>query len=225
VNRLREVVNDSADQPRFIETFPKRGYRFVAAIVVDGPAKPDKTLPDVTNLLPWWRSKPVLGIGGLIVFCMIVASGFHEWLGHTSTGVSRLPPVHKPVTFLGDALMPAISPDGTLVAYVAAPPEGKARLILQDLSGGHSLELLQAAGIRRPRWSPDGSELMVEVMENDPAKMGLFVVSRLGGSPRSLGATAVGRCWTPDGSQIVSATANHETDGGWIALVDKHTGR
>src|SRR3974390_3218229 len=32
VNRLREALNDSAEEPRFIETFPKRGYRFLAAV-------------------------------------------------------------------------------------------------------------------------------------------------------------------------------------------------
>jgi TolB-like protein len=34
VNRLREVLGDSADSPRFIETIPRRGYRFIAGIAV-----------------------------------------------------------------------------------------------------------------------------------------------------------------------------------------------
>jgi len=32
INRLREALNDSAENPRFIETLPKRGYRFIAPI-------------------------------------------------------------------------------------------------------------------------------------------------------------------------------------------------
>jgi TolB-like protein/DNA-binding winged helix-turn-helix (wHTH) protein/tetratricopeptide (TPR) repeat protein len=32
VNRLREALNDSADAPRFIETLPRRGYRFIAEV-------------------------------------------------------------------------------------------------------------------------------------------------------------------------------------------------
>jgi DNA-binding winged helix-turn-helix (wHTH) protein len=32
INRLREALSDSADEPRLIETLPKRGYRFIAAI-------------------------------------------------------------------------------------------------------------------------------------------------------------------------------------------------
>src|SRR5215472_1341148 len=32
VNRLREVLGDSAEDPRFIKTHPKRGYRFIADV-------------------------------------------------------------------------------------------------------------------------------------------------------------------------------------------------
>jgi len=32
VMRLREALNDSSENPRFIETLPRRGYRFVAPV-------------------------------------------------------------------------------------------------------------------------------------------------------------------------------------------------
>src|SRR5215472_6818765 len=34
IKRLREVLGDVADTPRFIETIPKRGYRFIASVTV-----------------------------------------------------------------------------------------------------------------------------------------------------------------------------------------------
>ena len=41
VNRLREALGDSADSPRFVETVPRRGYRFVAPVIdLDAPAPP-----------------------------------------------------------------------------------------------------------------------------------------------------------------------------------------
>jgi Tol biopolymer transport system component/DNA-binding winged helix-turn-helix (wHTH) protein len=41
VNRLREALRDSADKPRFIETLPKRGYRFIGVIERDtGESRP-----------------------------------------------------------------------------------------------------------------------------------------------------------------------------------------
>src|SRR5215469_15897301 len=32
VNRLREALKDSAEQPRFIETLPRKGYRFIGSL-------------------------------------------------------------------------------------------------------------------------------------------------------------------------------------------------
>lgn len=32
VNKIREVLNDSAAEPRFVETLPRRGYRFIAPV-------------------------------------------------------------------------------------------------------------------------------------------------------------------------------------------------
>src|SRR6188508_381477 len=33
VRRLRDALGDSADVPRFVETVPRRGYRFIAPII------------------------------------------------------------------------------------------------------------------------------------------------------------------------------------------------
>jgi serine/threonine protein kinase/Tol biopolymer transport system component len=41
MNRLREVLEDSADQPRFIETLPRRGYRFIAVVESGDSQSPD----------------------------------------------------------------------------------------------------------------------------------------------------------------------------------------
>jgi TolB-like protein/DNA-binding winged helix-turn-helix (wHTH) protein len=49
VARLREVLNDSPERPRFIETLPKRGYRFIGAVTdsvpAPGPVAAPMTLP------------------------------------------------------------------------------------------------------------------------------------------------------------------------------------
>ena len=34
VRQIRDALNDDADQPRFIETIPRRGYRFIAHLEI-----------------------------------------------------------------------------------------------------------------------------------------------------------------------------------------------
>src|SRR5207302_1012676 len=42
VNKLRDLLGDSARNPRFVETLPRLGYRFVAPVVIPGkPAAPE----------------------------------------------------------------------------------------------------------------------------------------------------------------------------------------
>jgi DNA-binding winged helix-turn-helix (wHTH) protein len=37
INRLREALSDSADEPRYVETLPRRGYRFIAPVETVAP--------------------------------------------------------------------------------------------------------------------------------------------------------------------------------------------
>src|SRR5713226_4916913 len=38
IKKLRDALGDSAENPRFVETLPRRGYRFIAAVHNGGPA-------------------------------------------------------------------------------------------------------------------------------------------------------------------------------------------
>jgi len=49
INRLREALGDSAESPRFLETLPRRGYRFIAAVESIAPASPQDSKPQVED--------------------------------------------------------------------------------------------------------------------------------------------------------------------------------
>jgi Tol biopolymer transport system component/DNA-binding winged helix-turn-helix (wHTH) protein len=64
IKRLREALGDSAETPRFIETLPKRGYRFIAPIQADGPPPPATATPthEPAGLVPA-PAPPINGMG------------------------------------------------------------------------------------------------------------------------------------------------------------------
>jgi hypothetical protein len=46
VSQIRDVLRDVADRPLYIETVPKRGYRFIAPVEAGATVAPPKVLPD-----------------------------------------------------------------------------------------------------------------------------------------------------------------------------------
>jgi len=50
INRLREALGDDADEPRFIETLPQRGYRFLAEVEPAARAEQASSLPEPAPL-------------------------------------------------------------------------------------------------------------------------------------------------------------------------------
>jgi DNA-binding winged helix-turn-helix (wHTH) protein len=74
VNRLREALDDSADYPRFIETVPRRGYRFI------GPIAPcrEPTEKDDHPLVEKQRGlhRKILVSATVLLIAALVAGGF-----------------------------------------------------------------------------------------------------------------------------------------------------
>src|SRR5258708_16076562 len=73
INKLREALGDSADNPRFIETLPRRGYRFVAQVTgVDGTAT--GTATGASAAAPTRRRKTVATVA-VVVLAVGIAGG------------------------------------------------------------------------------------------------------------------------------------------------------
>jgi len=88
INRIREVLGDSAESPRFIETIPRRGYRFIApvnenrgATTIEAP--PVVTRPETSRSL---RIGASLGIGMAILLATVLGRGkfWQQFLGNAS---------------------------------------------------------------------------------------------------------------------------------------------
>jgi cholera toxin transcriptional activator len=51
-NRLRVALNDSAEKPRFVETLPRLGYRFICPVVEASSENPPELISSIDLLTP-----------------------------------------------------------------------------------------------------------------------------------------------------------------------------
>lgn len=207
ISVLRKALGETPSE-RYIETVPKRGYRFVAPVreVIHSrpaesaePGTPAAPQPVTSHRTGWYASALAA-----IVVVIAVAVGYLA-LGRRETRDSARVtqgPVHRQVTFTGKEIAPALSPDGTRIAYVSMEAPYR-RVIVQELGGGPPLVVFSAPEASALRWSPDSTELMF--WARGEGRDGVYIVPRTGGAVRKVTGAPFVTCWSPDGSTVALA--------------------
>jgi len=77
VNHLREALADSAEQPRFIETLPRKGYRFIAPVTSIGDDGEDVARAD-TAPAPKFRRRLGLAVTLAVGIGVAIGAGIGE---------------------------------------------------------------------------------------------------------------------------------------------------
>ena len=155
INRLREALSDSADEPRLIETLPKRGYRFIAVIespsgTTHGVDAPDR---DENPRVAAWVKKFFVPVA-VVVALGLAVSGALLRRPPNAVRVVRAAILPPPAT----SFVPhqfALSNDGTQLAFSAADSDGTTKLWVRSLSSAAARRLDGTAGAGYPFWSPD----------------------------------------------------------------------
>jgi Tol biopolymer transport system component/DNA-binding winged helix-turn-helix (wHTH) protein len=167
VNRLRDTLGDSADSPRFIETLPRRGYRFIAPIESDRIASPavapgaPVSVPEGPAASPSARRRRGRIVAAFAVGFVAVMTGA-LWQLRRPPGVEGPPPKVVSLTRLaGDEDWPAFSPDGEQVAFSWTGEKSDNVDIYVTLVGATELRRLTTdpAVDYAPSWSPDGRRI------------------------------------------------------------------
>jgi len=170
ISHIRRALGDGENGQKFIETVPKRGYRFVADVREAPPAfdddlipkkaqsHVDATQPDMASSLrkrtSRWAWPAAFLAAGVIV-------GAAVWLmvdrqrAKTPAAPARIVPF---TSFAGSESQPAFSPDGKQIAFVWGGESDDNNDIYVKLIGTEKPLRLTTnpASDSSPTWSPDG---------------------------------------------------------------------
>jgi TolB-like protein/DNA-binding winged helix-turn-helix (wHTH) protein len=106
IKRLREMLGDSATAPRFIETLPRRGYRFIAPVAKNGGAPTADVLtqdaapiltttPEPSTRHRAWFSGRAIAVGlaatGLLIAAVVGARSLALWRREPPPVIAVLP--------------------------------------------------------------------------------------------------------------------------------------
>jgi Tol biopolymer transport system component/DNA-binding winged helix-turn-helix (wHTH) protein len=208
IKRLREMLGDSATAPRFIETIPRRGYRFIAPVVEEDelPAQPvvSSNLNNVVATMPAQRrTSRALGRLAAVLAAVLVAAGLASsyWLRTASQEISKSRLVRLTSTS-GLNIDPALSPDGSLLAFSSdRAGTGNLDIWVQRVPGGDPIRLTtDAADDVEPSFSPDGASIVFARRETG----GIYIVGAHGGDARLLAAAQRAHAprFSPDGRSV-----------------------
>jgi Tol biopolymer transport system component/DNA-binding winged helix-turn-helix (wHTH) protein len=221
IKRLRDALGDSADTPRYIETVPRRGYRLVAAVGREAPARGDpgqqRTVPAPEpaassaprELAPPAHVRPrrrlaLLAASLIAVLALgaLVAMNYRRQAQAAFTEAPRAT-AHDPTRFtFGPGLQTDAtwSPDGRRIAF-AWDKDGNFDIFTQGVDGGEPSRITSARSHdTQPAWSPDGQRL---VFRSEEEGGGLFTVDARGGPVRRITTDGLRPAWMPDGRDIV----------------------
>jgi Tol biopolymer transport system component/DNA-binding winged helix-turn-helix (wHTH) protein len=224
VNKLREALGDHAENPRFVETLAKRGYRFIAPVKTldpeaaprpaDAPGISDSVLraSKVSNWWIWIAGALACGCLGLVLILLL------------------RPPSHRPyrvvqVTHSGHVLTNNLDDldvetfsssvsDGTRL-YFSHMDNGNPVLAVALAANGEISHFSLPSEIGAPligALAPDGSKLIVHShLQADPEQP-LWIVPTLGGDVRRVpNVLAHDATWMPDGRHLLIAGGNELT--------------
>ncbi len=235
ISKLRDVLGDSAAHPRFIETLPRRGYRFLSP--VEEVSKPKEPRPEPAVTKPhlsrsWiWASATVA-----LILVSISASYGLRAIHHSEAQNIKIIPL---TTYPGNEQQPSISPDGNQVAFAwdGGPSSGNGvvskdyDIYTKTLGSEDPVRLTSnPADDLNPIWSPDGQTIaFLRVLADHGGE--LVLVPSGGGAEHTLATilvhdkeAAIGLTWSPDGQWIATSDSETVQSPMRLALISVGTG-
>ncbi len=241
IHEIRYALSDDKEDPRFVQTVPRQGYRFVGQVIADAAvpvsAQPDQAAspPAVSITQPklkirrwFWIAAPVAALIFVLTWML--------WPRDGSSGAK--PPAREPrvgtinnriTTGEFSSSKPAFSPDGKFILYVSSEAEtrGHSDLFIRQFSEGNAQRItnkMDPSG-DLPVFTADGSQVVFSVpriAKDGGRHHDLWIVPSFGGPPSRFIEDASGAGFSPDQKWV--AYTKHLASGKalWVSPLSNH---
>lgn len=208
ISVIRRALGENIGTPRFIETIPKRGYRFIAEIRelrTDSALMVEERTVTKLTIDPGEKSSEQTASLVLVGWKRLVPKGMARWM------------VERPrITVLSSTMAIAAISVGMifwLVMRPASPSEWLGQLRATQLFG---MKSLQGGMLSDSRFSPDGKMIAYSVAEKDSAH--IWIMQTNGSRPNQVTQDAsrdTSPVWHPNGTHIAYISNRAQKLGIW----------
>jgi Tol biopolymer transport system component/DNA-binding winged helix-turn-helix (wHTH) protein len=237
IREIRRVLKDNKEDPHYIQTVPRHGYRFVAEVTTDEPvsnfsqleekiATPPSVVAPVRTKLRWvWLAAPILALISILAWFLLTRDG-HSHANPVADELRSGGIKNQITTGEFSSGKPAFSPDGKFILYVSSDedtrgngdlfirqfPEGNAQRIANKINPSGDLPVFTADGshvvFSLPRIAPDYAR------HHD-----LWIVPSFGGHPTRFIEDASGAGFSPDQKLVAYTKYLPSGNALWVSPV------
>jgi Tol biopolymer transport system component/DNA-binding winged helix-turn-helix (wHTH) protein len=220
IREIRRVLKDDKNNPRFIQTIPRQGYRFVGVVSFEFPFAKVGSI-DAAPLVAAPQQKTFQWLWvALAIFAIVSVSAILIWLVRNKITTAPHEPEKRKAETPSSALKqitsgkfnsskPAFSPDGKFVVYVSSSEETKGfgDIFVMPISEGEPLQITRRTNPSGdvPVFTADSSHVVFSRFrdgEDGSRSPDLWIVPTLGGQLRLYIQNALGAGFSPDGKQV-----------------------
>jgi Tol biopolymer transport system component len=224
VSLVRKALGESESGRTYIQTIPRRGYRFATEVQEVSEEPPESAaqthsrsmvvieeeVPRTRRRLLWWTAGALAVLASLAAAWLVIRS--RPTPAAAPLASAKLIPITSDPGYEGE---PTFSPDGETIAYVS-DRTGNFEIFLKHVSGGPDIDITNnPADDVQPAFSPDGNQIaFVSSRSGSPELMfhavdlplmggGIYVMAALGGDAHRVVDSGNFPSWSPDGSSIL----------------------
>ena len=232
IKEIRHVLDDDAHNPRYIETVPKRGYRFIAdssePSAAAGGLNPAFQIPNdkfennqrtKTKDQNYGAARILVALIVIVGLCIALALLlFYTPHRTVAQSVDNVP--IRLTNNPADDYLPVWSPDGKKIAFTSYR-DGNTEIYTMNPDGGDLQNLTQNSAFDEfPEWSPDGKKIAFRSKRQGGINK-IYVMDADGGNVRRITDIQGKRVtWSPDGKHLVFTSTSVGGENYEIFTVD-----